>query len=144
MPKSLKFVRGLLVVLAVMAAIDTLGRIGIVDEFGAAGSVPQAGGFALLAAAGGVVFLVSGGAYFLLGTPEKMNWWLALLLPVAAAVNFAIAILVIPEEHVQAWTVIDLYLFNGLLPLIVTGLLLKRPVRIYFGISQPPSRAKAA
>ena len=130
--------------LAIMAGLNTLSRLGIVREFGATAGIPQPAGIALLAIAGAVLFVVCGGSFFLLGVPDKVNWWLAFLLPVLAAVNIATAILVIPEERVTVWTVLDIYLFNGILPLVVTALLLKRPVRIYFGISQGASRAKAA
>lgn len=144
MPKSLKLVRALLVILAVLTVLNTLVRVGVVQQYGAAGSMPQFAGVALLAGMGAAFFSVCGGGYFLLGVPEKFHWWLMLLLPVTAAVNIAIAILVLPAEHMVVWNVIDVYLCNGILVIVATWLLLKRAVRVYFGVSRPPSRAKAA
>ena len=57
---------------------------------------------------------------------------------------FAAAFAIIPADHVSVALVLDAYLFNGLLTVVLVVLLLKRPVRVYFGISRPATRAKAA
>jgi hypothetical protein len=59
-------------------------------------------------------------------------------------VNIAAAIVIVPADHVGIGLVLDVYLFNVMLTLALIVLLLKRPVRTYFGISRPPTRAKAA
>ena len=52
--------------------------------------------------------------------------------------------MIIPADNVGVGLVLDVYLFNVLLTLALVVLLLKRPVRAYFGISGPATRAKAA
>ncbi|HVH65246.1 MAG TPA: hypothetical protein VM674_04355 [Candidatus Acidoferrum sp.] len=130
--------------MAAVTILNTLARVGIVQEWGAAGGIPVIGAIVLLVAAGGLFVVVCGGSSFMLGMPEKLHWWLAMLVPLAAAANVAAAIVVLPEEHVVAWTVLDIYLFNGILALVATGLLLKRRVRAHFGISRGSSEARAA
>jgi hypothetical protein len=51
---------------------------------------------------------------------------------------------IVPSDHVGVGLVLDVYLFNVLLTVALIVLLLKRPVRTYFAISRPPTRAKAA
>ena len=79
-----------------------------------------------------------------LGAPAKRNWWLALILPLLAVANIATAFVIIPEEHVGVGLVLDAYLFNGLLTVVLIVLLLKRSVRAYFGVSRPPAHVRAA
>jgi hypothetical protein len=99
---------------------------------------------ALLAIVGSTFLLACIGAFFLLGVPAKRNWWLALALPLLAIANITVAFVVIPADHVGIALVLDAYLFNGLLTLVLVILLLKRPVRSYFGIARPLPAAKAA
>jgi hypothetical protein len=58
--------------------------------------------------------------------------------------NIAVAFAIIPADHVGIGLVLDAYLCNGLLTLVLVILLLKRSVRSYFGIRRPPAAAKAA
>jgi len=55
-----------------------------------------------------------------------------------------VAFAIIPAEHVSVALVLDAYVGNGLLTLVLIILLLKRPVRAYFGITRPAVAAKAA
>ena len=144
MPGSLKFVRVLLIVMAAFLGLNTLGRLGIVAAFGVTDGMPGLVGMALLAIVGASFLLACIGGFFLVGVRARRHWWLVLCTPVLGFANIAAAIAVIPEAHIGAWTVIDVYLFNGILPLVVTGLLLKRSARVYFGISRPATKAKAA
>jgi hypothetical protein len=143
-PKSLKLLRALLLVMAVLLALNTLGRLGVVAEYGAAPGISTLVGAALLAIVGFTFLLACVGAFFLLGVPAKLHWWLSFVLPVLTILNIATAFAIIPADHVGVGLVLDAYLFNGLLTVVLVVLLLKRPVRAYFGISRPAARAKAA
>ena len=101
-------------------------------------------GAGLLAIVGFTFLLGCVGAFFLLGVPAKRHWWLTFALPVLTILNIAAAFAIIPADHVSVALVLDAYLFNGLLTVVLVVLLLKRPVRVYFGISRPATRAKAA
>lgn len=144
MPKSLKFARVLLLFMAVFLVLNTFRRLTIVLEFGATDGMPVLAAIALIAIVGGSFLLACVGAFFLLGVPARRHWWLILCTPLLGLINIAAAVMVIPEAHIGAWTVMDVYLFNGILPTLVAGLQLRRSARVYFGISHPPARAKAA
>jgi hypothetical protein len=144
MPRSVKVVRALLVFIAIFLVLNTLARVANVQQYGATGGIPRQAAIALLAVAGAVVFLGCVGAFILLSTPSRMNWWLVLLFPVLTACNIAIAIGVIPEDHVGVGTVLDVYFFNGLLPITASGVLLKRSARLYFGVTRAAESRKAA
>ena len=144
LPRSLKIARALLLVMAIFLALNTFGRLGIVQQFGITDGMPQIVGVALVAMVGASFLLACVGAFFLAGVRARLNWWVLLCTPILGFVNIAVAIAVIPEQHIGVWTVMDVYLFNGLLPLIVFGLLLKRSARAYFGITRPAVQAKAA
>jgi hypothetical protein len=130
--------------MAILLALNTLGRLGIVQTFGITDGMPQLLGVALLAVVGATFLLACVGAFFLMGVRARMNWWVLLCTPILGFANIAVAIAVIPQEHVGVGMVLDVYLFNGILPLVVTGLLFKRSARVYFGISRPVAKAKAA
>jgi hypothetical protein len=143
-PRSLKLLRALLLVMAILLALNTLGRLGVVAQYGAAPGVSTIVGAALVAIVGCTFLLACVGAFFLLGVPAKLHWWLCFVLPVLTVGNIATAFAIIPADHVSVALVLDAYLFNGLLTVVLVVLLLKRPVRVYFGISRPTTRAKAA
>jgi hypothetical protein len=144
MPRSLKLVRALLPIMAALLTVNTIVRLGVVRQYGLSPGISSTVGSALLAIVGFSFLLACVGAYFALGVPNKRHWWLSMGLPVLAVANIMSAIAVIPEEHVGVALVLDVYLFNGLLPLALVILLLKRPVRTYFGITHPASHATAA
>jgi hypothetical protein len=143
-PRSLKLLRALLLVMAVMLALNTRGRLNVVRQYGVSPGISPIVGTAVLAIAGFTFFLACVGAFFLLGVPSKRHWWLTLALPLLTVVNIAAAIVIIPADNIGVGLVLDVYLFNVLLTLALVVLLLKRPVRAYFGISRPATRAKAA
>jgi hypothetical protein len=130
--------------MAVLLALNTLSRLGIVWKYGPSSGTSPVVGAGLLAAAGCTFLLACIGAFFLLGLPAKLHWWLTFALPVLAIANIAVAFAVIPEEHVGIGLVLDAYLVNGLLTVALIILLLKRSVRMYFGITRPTAAAKAA
>ena len=130
--------------MAIFLALNTLGRLGIVAESGITDGMLQLLGMALLAGVGTTFLLACAGGFFLIGIRARINWWVLLCTPLLGFANIAAAIAVIPEARIGAWTVMDVYLFNGILPLVVTGLLLKRSARVYFGIRRPAAQAKAA
>jgi hypothetical protein len=130
--------------MAVLLALNTSGRLGVVWQYGVSDGTSAIVGAALLAIVGCTFLLACIGAFFLLGVPAKRNWWLALALPLLAIANITVAFVVIPADHVGIALVLDAYLFNGLLTLVLVILLLKRPVRSYFGIARPVPAAKAA
>ena len=136
--------RALLRIMAALLAVNTLVRLGVVRQYGVSAGISSTVGPALLAIMGFSFLLACVGAYFALGVPNKLHWWLAMGLPILAVANIVSAIVVIPEEHVGVALVLDVYLFNALLTLALIVLLLKRSVRAYFGITHPVSRAKAA
>ena len=145
MPKSVKYLRALLLIMAVFLALNTQGRLSIVSRYGVSPGISPVVGTALLAIVGITFVLACLGVYFLLGgVPAKRHWWLIFVLPLLTIGNIAAAIAIIPSEHVGIGLVLDVYLGNGLLTVALIVLLLKRPVRAYFGISRPPTRAKAA
>ena len=143
-PKSLKYLRALLLIMAVLLALNTLGRLGVVWRYGVSPGNSPVVGAAVLATVGIVFLLACVGAFLLLGVPAKRHWWLSFLLPVLTIANIACAFAIIPSEHVGVGLVLDTYLCNGLLTVVLVILLLKRRVRAYFGIGRPATRAKAA
>ena len=143
-PRSLKLVRALLLVMAVMLAVNTRGRLGVVHHYGVSPGISPVVGTGILAVVGSTFLLACVGAFFLLGVPSKRHWWITLALPLLTVVNIVAAIVIIPADNVGVGLVLDVYLFNALLSLALVVLLLKRPVRAYFGISRPATRAKAA
>lgn len=145
MPKSVKYLRALLLIMAVFLALNTQGRLSIVSRYGVSRGISPVVGTALLAIVGITFVLASLAAYFLLGgVPAKRHWWLIFVLPLLTIGNIAAAIAIIPSEHVGIGLVLDVYLVNGLLTVALIVILLKRPVRAYFGISRPATREKAA
>ena len=144
LPRSVRVARALLLIMAIFLALNTLVRLGIVAESGITDGMLQLLGMALLAGVGTTFLLACAGGFFLIGIRARINWWILLCTPLLGFANIAAAIAVIPEARIGAWTVMDVYLFNGILPLVVTGLLLKRSARVYFGIRRPAAQAKAA
>ena len=144
LPRSVRVARALLLIMAIFLALNTMVRLGIVAESGITDGMLQLLGMALLAGVGTTFLLACAGGFFLIGIRARINWWVLLCTPLLGFANIAAAIAVIPEARIGAWTVMDVYLFNGILPLVVTGLLLKRSARVYFGIRRPAAQAKAA
>lgn len=144
MPKSVKYLRALVIVIAVFLGTATQTRLAVIGQFGPNPGIPSTVGNAVVAIAGYGFALFLVGLFFLLGRPARRHWWLTWCLPLLALVNFVAALVVVPEEHYTAATVLDIFVVNGLLPLLLIGLLLKRSVRAYFGISRPAARANAA
>lgn len=144
MPKSLKYLRALLLVMAVLLALNTVSRLGVVLTYGASDGTSLVIGAGLVAIVGCTFLLACVGAFFLLGVPAKRSWWLTLALPLLTIANIAVAFAIIPANHVSVALVLDAYLGNGLLTLVLVILLLKRRVRTYFGITRPAAAAKAA
>jgi hypothetical protein len=144
MPKSAKYLRALLIVLAVLLGNNTLSRLAVVSQFGTNPGIPLDLGRAALAIIGSCHLLAAVGAFFGLGRRVSRFWWLTWLLPVLAGINITTALVVIPEDRVGVGLVLDVYFVNGLLQLLLIGLLLKRSVRTYFGIARPAAAAKAA
>jgi len=137
-PPSVRLARAVLVFIALLAALNTLNRLGTVGRFGTSSGagLPVFAALAMLAFTGAGYCLATLGLFFLLDERRKRGWWLAFgLLPVAA-VNAATAVLLIAEEHVGVALVLDVYLVNGLLPLVVIGFLLRRSAREFFGVSR--------
>ena len=130
--------------MAVVLALNTFGRLGVVGQHGVSPGISPIVGAAVLAIVGFIFVLACVGAFFLLGVPAKRHWWLSFLLPLLTIANIASAFAIIPSEHVGVGLVLDAYLCNGLLTVVLVILLLKRRVRAYFGISRPAPRAKAA
>jgi hypothetical protein len=144
MPKPLRYLRALLLVMAVLLALNTIDRLGVVWQYGVSDGNSAVVGVALIAILGCTFLLACVGAFFALGTPAKRHWLLTLAMPLLAIANIAVAFAIIPAEHVSVALVVDVYLCNGLLTLVLVILLLKRPVRAYFGIARPAATAKAA
>lgn len=130
--------------MAVLLALNTFGRLGIVLQYGISDGVSAVVGVGLLAIVGCTFLLACVGAFFILGVPAKRHWWLTLSLPLLMIANIAVAFAIIPADHVGIGLVLDAYLCNGLLTLVMIILLLKRSVRSYFGIRRPAAAAKAA
>jgi hypothetical protein len=130
--------------MAVLLALNTFGRLGTVLQYGVSDGISAVVGIALLAIVGCTFLLACVGAFFILGAPAKRHWWLTLALPLLMIANIAVAFAIIPADHVGIGLVLDAYLCNGLLTLVLVILLLKRSVRSYFGIRRPPAAAKAA
>jgi hypothetical protein len=130
--------------MAVLLALNTVGRLGIVLTYGASDGTSLVVGAGLVAIVGCTFLLACVGAFFLLGVPARRSWWLTLALPLLTIGNIAVAFATIPADHVGVGLVLDAYLCNGLLTLVMVILLLKRPVRAYFGITRPRPAAKAA
>src|SRR5256885_9616533 len=143
-PRSLKWVRALLLVMAVMLTLNTRGRLGVVHQYGVSPGISPVVGTGILAVVGCTFLLACVGAFFLLGVPSKRHWWITLALPLLTVVNVVAAIVIIPSDNVGVRVGLDVYLFNALLSPALVVLLLKRPVRAYFCISWPATRAKAA
>ena len=143
-PRSLKWAKALLIMTAIFLALNTVGRLGVVGQFGVAPGLSDFVGIAMLLIVGATYLLACVGAFFLLGAPSRLHWWLVVFMPLLAIANIAVAVVVLPAQQIGAGTVLDVYLFNGILPLVVSGLLLKRQVRVLFGISRPARPAKAA
>lgn len=143
-PKSLKYLRALLLIMAALLTLNTLSRLGTVQLYGVSPMMSPIVGTVLLAIVGFTFVLACVGAFFLLGVPAKRHWWLIFVLPLLTIANIATAFAIIPSEHVGVGLVLDTYLCNGLLTLVLVILLLNRRVRAYFGISRPATRAKAA
>ena len=129
----------MLLVMAGLLAINTLHRLLVVGEFGVTPGLglPAPIGQAILAIIGFGFALGCVRLFVLLASPSRGNWWLGLVVIFLAAINFAAAVVVIPEEHVDVPVVLDVYLVNGLLPLVVTGVLLRKSARRFFGIARP-------
>jgi len=144
MPRSLRYLRALLLVMAVLLALNTVGRLGIVLTYGPSDGTSLVVGAGLVAIVGCTFLLACVGAFFLLGVPARRSWWLTLALPLLTIGNIAVAFATIPADHVGVGLVLDAYLCNGLMTLVMVILLLKRPVRAYFGITRPRPAAKAA
>jgi len=125
--------------MAGLLAINTLHRLLVVGEFGVTPGLglPAPIGQAILAIIGFGFALGYVRLFVLLASPSRGNWWLGLVVIFLAAINFAAAVVVIPEEHVDVPVVLDVYLVNGLLPLVVTGVLLRKSARRFFGIARP-------
>jgi len=139
LPPSLKSARALVLVMAVLLAINTLHRLLVVGEFGVTPGLglPAPIGQAILALVG---FGFAAGCvrlFVLLTSPSRGYWWLGLAVVILAAMNFAAAVVVIPDERIDVPLVIDVYLVNGLLPLVLIGMLLRKSARRFFGISRP-------
>jgi hypothetical protein len=130
--------------MAGMLALNTRGRLGVVHQYGVSPGISPVFGTVILAVVGFTFLLACVGAFFLLGVPSKRHWWITLALPLLMVVNIVAAIVIIPADNVGVGLVLDVYLFNVLLSLALVVLLLKRPVRAYFGVSPPATRAKAA
>src|SRR5437879_4407310 len=143
-PRSVRYLRALLLVMAVLLALNTVGRLGIVLTYGASDGTSLVVGAGLLAIAGCTFLLVCVGAFFLLAVPARRSWWLTLVLPLLTIGNIAVAFAIIPADHVGVGLVLDAYLCNGLLTLVMVILLLKRPIRAHFGVTRPRPAAKAA
>jgi len=143
-PRSLKLVRALLLIMAVMLALNTRGRLRVVHQYGVSPGISPVVGTGILAVVGCTFLSACVGAFFLLGVSATLHWRLTFILPVLAAMNIVAAIVIIPADNVGVGLVLDVYLFNVLLSLALVVLLLKRPVRAYFGISRPTTGAKAA
>jgi hypothetical protein len=143
-PKSLRYLRALLLIMAVLLGLNTLGRLGVVWRYGVSPGISPVVGAAVLATVGIIFLLACVGAFLLLGVPAKRHWWLSFLLPLLTIANIASAFAIIPSEHVGVGLVLDAYLCNGLLTVVLVILLLKRSVRGYFGIGRPATRAIAA
>jgi hypothetical protein len=144
MPKSLRYLRAILLVMAVLLGLNTIDRLSVVWQYGVSGGNSVVVGPALVAIVGCTFLLACIGAFFGLGTPAKRYWWLTLAMPLLAIANIAVAFAIIPAEHVSVALVLDAYLCNGLLTVVLVILLLKRPVRAYFGVARPATAAKAA
>lgn len=135
MPRSVKSLRALVLIVGVLVALGTENRIKVVHDFGPTPSLSWELAKAILAVIGVAFALTCLGIYFALARPDRKGWWLTFLVPVFAAINVATAVAIIPEEHIGVAVVLDVYLVNALLPLLVVGLLLRKPVRAFFGIS---------
>src|SRR2546430_8384599 len=66
-PRSLKLVRALLLVMAVMLAVNTRGRLGVVHHYGVSPGISPVVGTGILADVGSTFLLACVGAFFLLG-----------------------------------------------------------------------------
>jgi len=130
--------------MAVLLALNTVGRLGIVLTYGASDGTPLVVGVGLVAITGCTFLLACVGAFFLLGVPARRSWWLTFALPLMTIGNIGVAFAIIPADHVGVGLVLDAYLCNGLLTLVMVILLLKRPVRAHFRITRPRPAAKAA
>jgi hypothetical protein len=106
-PKSLKYLRVLLIIMAVLLALNTLGRLGVVWRYGVSPGISPVVGAALLATVGITFLLACVGAFLLLGVPAKRYWWLSFLLPLLTIANIASAFAIIPSEHVGVGLVLD-------------------------------------
>jgi hypothetical protein len=113
MPRSLRYLRALLLVMAVLLALNTVGRLGIVLTYGASDGTSLVVGAGLVAIVGCTFLLACVGAFFLLGVPARRSWWLTLALPLLTIGNIAVAFATIPADHVGVGLVLDAYLCNG-------------------------------
>ena len=130
----------MLLVMAGLLSINTLHRLLVVGKFGVTPGLdlPAPIGPAILAIIGFGFASGCVGLFVLLASPSRGNWWLGLTMVLLAAINFAAAVLIIPEERIDVPLVIDVYLVNGLLPIALAGLLLRKSARRFFGISRLP------
>src|SRR5260370_9734212 len=80
-PRSLKLLRALVLVMAVVLALNTLGRLGVVRQYGVPPGISPIAATAALALAGFTFFPACLGAFFLLGAPSTRHWWRSLALP---------------------------------------------------------------
>src|SRR5260370_4326741 len=120
-PRSLKLLRALVLVMAVVLALNTLGRLGVVRQYGVAPGISPIVGTAVLAIVGFTFFLACVGSFFLLGTPSKRHWWLSLALPFLTVANVAAAISIIPADNIGFVLLPDVYLSNVLLTLALVS-----------------------
>src|SRR2546428_7405942 len=133
-PRSLKVLRALLLVMACWPVQNALARLAVVQQYGVAPGMSPVVAKALLVLVGLTFLSACVGAFFLLGVSATLHWRLTFILPVLAAMNIVAAIVIIPEAHIGVGLVLDVYLCNGLLTIVLVALLLKRTVRAYFGI----------
>src|SRR3981189_2473461 len=99
MPRSLRYLRALLLVMAVLLALNTVGRLGIVLTYGASDGTSLVGGAGLGAIVGCSFLLACVGPFFLLGVPARRSWWLTFALPLLTIGNIAVAFALLPAHH---------------------------------------------
>ncbi len=110
----------------ILVFFATAHRLLVVLAFGVTPLLARPVALLILAVAGYLFVGMTALVFIWREGPSKSAWWAGIGLIVPAGLNIATALALIPEERVDVWLILDVYLLNGLIPLLVIGLLLKK------------------